>query len=51
MADIWLHLRPGSDRALANGMLNAIIAEKLYDDDFVAKWCTGFDRLAQAVRP
>ena len=51
MADIWLQLRPGSDGALAYGMLNVIIAEKLYDADFVRDWCTGFDELAEMVRP
>jgi anaerobic selenocysteine-containing dehydrogenase len=51
MADIWLQLRPGSDGALAYGMLNVIIAEKLYDAEFVARWCTGFERLAEAMRP
>ena len=49
MADIHLQLRPGSDGALAYGMLNVIIAERLYDADFVAKWCSGFDALAEAV--
>ncbi len=50
MADLWLQIRPGSDGALAYGMLNVIIAEKLYDADFVAKWCTGFAELTEAVR-
>ena len=49
MADIWLQLRPGTDGALAYGMLNVIIAEKLYDVDFVRDWCIGFDALAEAV--
>ncbi len=51
MADIWLQLRPGTDGALAYGMLNVIIAEKLYDTDFVRDWCTGFEELAEKVRP
>jgi anaerobic selenocysteine-containing dehydrogenase len=51
MADIHLQLRPGSDGALAYGMLNVIIAEKLYDAEFVARWCSGFDALAEAVKP
>jgi anaerobic selenocysteine-containing dehydrogenase len=51
MADLWLQLRPGSDGALAYGMLNVIIQEKLYDADFVEKWCVGFDELAAMVRP
>jgi len=50
MADIWLQIRPGADGALAYGMLNVIIGEKLYDADFVEKWCNGFDELAEAVK-
>ncbi|MCP4714636.1 MAG: molybdopterin-dependent oxidoreductase, partial [Deltaproteobacteria bacterium] len=44
-ADIWLQLRPGTDGALALGMLNVIISEGIYDKAFVEKWCTGFDEL------
>ncbi len=51
LADIWLQIRPGTDGALAYGMLNTIISEGLYDKEFVAKWCTGFDELAEAVEP
>lgn len=48
-ADLWLQVRPGTDGALAYGMINAIIAEELYDKDFVARWCTGFEDLAAMV--
>jgi len=34
-ADIWLPLRPGTDTALAFGMLNVIINERLFDAEFV----------------
>jgi len=44
-ADLWLQPRPGTDAALALGMINVIIEEGLYDKDFVAKWCLGFDEL------
>ena len=50
MADIWLQIRPGADGALAYGLLNIIINEKLYDADFVEKWCVGFDELKHKVR-
>ncbi|MDI6831589.1 MAG: molybdopterin-dependent oxidoreductase [Actinomycetota bacterium] len=49
-ADIWLQLRPGTDGALALAMINAIIEEGLYDWDFVEKWTSGFDALAERVR-
>jgi len=48
-AAIWLQLRPGSDDALALAMLHTIIAEGLYDAEFVADWTVGFDDLAERV--
>jgi len=49
-ADLWLKLRPGSDLALALGMINVIINEKLYDKAFVDNWAVGFDRLKLHVQ-
>lgn len=49
-ADLFLPLRPGTDDALALGMVNLIIEEKLYDRKFVAEWCIGFDELRERVR-
>jgi thiosulfate reductase/polysulfide reductase chain A len=46
-ADIWLQIRPGTDCALIMSLINIIINEKLYDKDFVDKWCYGFDKLAE----
>jgi len=34
----WLRLRPGTDGALAMGLLKVIIDEGLYDQEFVEKW-------------
>src|SRR3990172_8374873 len=45
-----LQLRPGTDGALALGMLNVIINEGLYDEEFVAKWVHGFDALKARVQ-
>ncbi len=44
-ADVWLRLRPGTDGALALGILNIILSEDLYDHDFVENWTYGFDEL------
>ncbi|HEY5529322.1 MAG TPA: molybdopterin-dependent oxidoreductase, partial [Thermoleophilia bacterium] len=44
-AEKFLQLRPGTDAALAMGMLNVIISESLYDKDFVEKWTSGFAEL------
>lgn len=48
-AKLWLPLRPGSDAALALGMLQVMIEEKLYDAEFVAHWTHGFAELASQV--
>jgi len=45
-----LQIRPGTDGALALGMLNVIINEGIYDGDFVAKWVHGFDQLKERVQ-
>jgi len=44
-ADIHAQLRPGTDGALALGMIHVIIKEALYDREFVEKWTVGFERL------
>ena len=44
-AKLWLRPRPGTDGALALGILNIIIQEELYDQEFVENWTYGFDRL------
>ncbi|MFO7997218.1 MAG: molybdopterin-dependent oxidoreductase [Dehalococcoidia bacterium] len=49
-ADIWLQLRPGTDGALAFGMLNVIISEGLYDREFVEKYCHGWDQFVERVK-
>ncbi len=49
-AEIWLQIRPGTDAALALGMLHVIISEGLYDQEFVAKWTHGFEALAERVK-
>jgi anaerobic selenocysteine-containing dehydrogenase len=49
-ADIWLRLRPGTDAALALGMINIIIKEGLYNKEFVDKWCLGFEELRNHVQ-
>lgn len=48
-ADMWIRLRPGTDGALALGVLNVIITHELYDHDFVNNWCYGFEELKARV--
>jgi anaerobic selenocysteine-containing dehydrogenase len=49
-ADYHMQLRPGTDGALALGMLNLIIENEWYDKEFVENWCYGFDKLAERAR-
>jgi len=49
-ADIHAQIRPDTDCALALGILNVIIAEQLYDKDFVDKWTVGFERLVDHIK-
>jgi anaerobic selenocysteine-containing dehydrogenase len=47
---LHLQLRPGTDCALALGMMHVIISEGLYDKEFVEKWTFGFDKLVEHVK-
>ena len=44
-----LILRPGTDTALALAMMNVIVAEQLYDRDFIERYTLGFEALAGHV--
>jgi cysteine desulfurase NifS len=46
----WLPIRPGTDCALALGMIAVMIEEDLHDEDFADTWCHGFDELATYVQ-
>ncbi|MBI4332210.1 MAG: molybdopterin-dependent oxidoreductase [Chloroflexi bacterium] len=48
-ADIWAQIRPGTDVALALGLIHIVIEEGLYDKEFVDHWTAGFDQLASHV--
>ncbi len=48
-ADIWLPLRPGTDAALALGMLHVIIEEGLYEKKFVENHVHGWEPFVQRV--
>jgi anaerobic selenocysteine-containing dehydrogenase len=46
LADWHLTPYPGTDLALALGLMHVIIGEKLYDADYVNHYASGFDTLA-----
>ena len=49
MADRHLAIRYGTDAALTLGSINVIVEEGLYDTEFVAGQCVGFDALRHRV--
>jgi len=48
-ADQYIAINPGTDVALALGMMHVIIAERLYDADYVERYTIGFDALRSRV--
>ncbi len=42
-ADEWIPIRPGTDGALALGIANVIVAEELYNAEFLEKHTFGFE--------
>ncbi len=44
-SDLWVAPRPGSDVALAYGVIYWLVKEGFVDEGFVEKWTVGYDRL------
>ena len=49
-AEHYLQIRPGTDGALALGIVNYLIENDLYDHEFVSLWCYGFEELAERAK-
>ena len=49
-ADLFLQIRPGTDAALALGLIRLLIEKKAYDREFVSKFSIGFKELADYVK-
>lgn len=49
-ADIHLKLKPGTNVAFANGMMNVIINEGLADEEFIRTRTEGFEELREIVK-
>lgn len=49
-ADIHLKLKPGTNVAFANGMMNVIINEGLADEEFIKNRTEGFEELKEIVK-
>ena len=50
LADLHLKIRPGTDGALALGMMKVIVDENLYDKEYVEKHTSGFDQLKEMLK-
>ena len=48
-AELWLRQQPGTDTALFNAMAQVIVAEKLYNEAFVAARTEGFEEYAAGL--
>jgi len=46
----WVPIRPGTDGALALSMIEVMIEDDLYEDDFAGNWCHGFEELVTYVQ-
>ena len=49
LATLWLPLKPGTNVALLNGIMNVILAEGLADRDFIAARTEGFAALEEVL--
>jgi thiosulfate reductase/polysulfide reductase chain A len=49
-ADWWLPIRPGTDIALLLAWINVLIAEGIYDKDYVARYAQGLPELASHIK-
>jgi len=46
----WVPIRPGTDGALALSMIEVMIEDDLYNEDFAENWCHGFEELGTYVQ-
>jgi len=46
-ADWHIPIRPGTDSALALGMMHILVRDGLYDREYVERWTHGFERLKE----
>jgi anaerobic selenocysteine-containing dehydrogenase len=48
-SDWWLPIRPGTDGALALGIMHILWRDGLQDDDYMNRYCLGTDQLRERV--
>jgi formate dehydrogenase major subunit len=50
-ADVFLQIKPGTNIALLNGMMNVIIEKGLHDKKYIEERTENFEELARTVKP
>ncbi len=48
-ADWHIAIRPGTDSALALGMMHILVRDGLYDREYVERWTHGFEQLLERI--
>ncbi len=48
-ADWHVQVKPGTDAALALGMMHVIVRENLHDTDYIERYTLGFDELSERI--
>jgi anaerobic selenocysteine-containing dehydrogenase len=48
-ADWHIPINPGTDSALALGLMHIIVRDGLHDQDYIARWTCGFDQLRERI--
>lgn len=48
-ADLFIGVRPGTDAALAMGIMREIVKQGWFDQDWIDKWTYGFDELVERI--
>src|ERR1700759_1625513 len=48
--DEWIGIRPGTDAALALGIMHVVLDRGLQDDDYIARYTLGYEQLRERAR-
>lgn len=49
-ADVYLQIKPGTNVAMFNGMMNVIVTEELYDKSYIEARTENFEKTAEIIR-
>ncbi len=49
-AEVFVQIKPGTNVALLNGMMNVIYNEKLYDKEFINARTEGYDKFIEVIK-